>query len=216
MPLNDPVKNRRTERWLHGSLAGWGLCVLFVTCLGASDAPRHWAFQPVRRVQLQSVREKSWVRNPVDQFILALLEARGLKPAAPATKEQLIRRVTFDLIGLPPTPDEIDSFLKNNSPDAYERLIDRLLASPHYGERWARHWLDLARYAESDGFEHDALRPHSWRYRDYVVKSLNEDKPYDRFVRDQIAGDELWPGVPEALTATAFNLLGPDMVDSAD
>ena len=102
------------------------------------------------------------------------------------------------------------------SPDAYERLIDRLLASPHYGERWARHWLDLARYAESDGFEHDAARPHAWRYRDYVIQSFNADKPYDRFLREQIAGDELWPDSPEALTATAFNLLGPDMVDSAD
>jgi len=113
-------------------------------------------------------------------------------------------------------PEESDAFVNDRSPDAWEKLIDRLLATPHYGERWARHWLDLVRYGESDGFEHDALRPHSWRYRDYVIKSFNDDKPYDRFIREQIAGDELWPGEPEALTATAFNLLGPDMVDSAD
>jgi len=183
---------------------------------GATNSPPHWAFQPVTRIEPPSVRQNSWSRNPINQFILAALEANRLKPAAPATKEQLIRRVTYGLIGLPPTPEEIDAFVKDRSPDAYEKVIERLLASPHYGERWARHWLDLARYAESDGFEHDTLRPHSWRYRDYVVKSFNDDKPYDRFIREQIAGDELWPGEPDALTATAFNLHGPDMVDSAD
>ena len=183
---------------------------------GATSSPPHWAFQPVSRIETPTVRQQSRSRNPIDQFIIAALEANRLKPATPATKEQLIRRVTYGLAGLPPTPDEIDAFVKDRSSDAYEKVIERLLASPHYGERWARHWLDLARYAESDGFEHDALRPHSWRYRDYVVKSFNDDKPYDRFIREQIAGDELWPGEPDALTATAFNLLGPDMVDSAD
>jgi hypothetical protein len=124
--------------------------------------------------------------------------------------------VTFDLIGLPPTLAEVDAFESDQSPQAYERLLDRLLASPHYGERWGRHWLDLARFAESDGFEHDAVRPHSWRYRDYVIRAFNDDKPYDRFIREQLAGDELWPDDPEAITATGFNLLGPDMVDSSD
>jgi len=119
-------------------------------------------------------------------------------------------------VGLPPSVAEIDSFLQDQSPQAYERVVERLLASPHYGERWGRHWLDLARFAESDGFEHDAVRPHSWRYRDYVVKSFNEDKPYDHFIREQIAGDELFPNSPDAMIATGFNLLGPDMVDSAD
>src|SRR5205823_515167 len=153
---------------------------------------------------------------PVDQFILAKLRGKGLSLSPPASRTTLLRRVTFDLIGLPPTPEEIDSFLNNPSADAYEELVDRLLASPHYGERWGRHWLDLVRYAETDGFEHDAVRPHSWRYRDYVIGSFNEDKPYDQFIREQLAGDELWPDNPDALIATGFNLLGPDMVDSSD
>ncbi|MGH7945424.1 MAG: DUF1549 domain-containing protein [Opitutaceae bacterium] len=127
-----------------------------------------------------------------------------------------MRRVALDLVGLPPDPAEVDAFVRDTSPEAYEKLLDRLLASPHYGERWGRHWLDLARFAESDGFEHDAVRHQAWRYRDYVVGAFNADKPYDRFIREQIAGDELFPGDPDALTVTAFNLLGPDMVDSAD
>ena len=177
----------------------------------------HWAFQPIRRPTPPEIRDpRSEIRNPVDRFILAKLEAAGLSLSPPAGRNALIRRVTLDLIGLPPTPAEIDAFANDASPQAYETLIDRLLASPHYGERWARHWLDLARFAETDGFEHDAVRPNSWRYRDYVVKAFNDDKPYDRFIREQIAGDELWPGDPEALVATGFNLLGPDMVDSSD
>ncbi len=183
---------------------------------GAPEAVAHWAFQPVAPVAVPGGRPGSGSRNPIDSFIRARLEVGGLRPAAPATPEQLVRRVTLGLTGLPPTPAEIDAFVNDPSDGAYERLIDRLLASPHYGERWARHWLDLVRYAESDGFEHDALRPHSWRYRDYVIRAFNEDEPYDRFVREQIAGDELWPGEPDAIIATAFNLLGPDMVDSAD
>jgi len=183
-----------------------------------TDSQReHWAFQPVKRpVPPRLTNAQAVVRNPIDQFVLARLEAKGLSFSPPVSKAALIRRVTFDLIGLPPTPEEIDVFMNDSNPDAYERLIDRLLASPHYGERWGRHWLDLVRYAETDGFEHDAVRPHSWRYRDYVIRSFNEDKPYDRFIREQLAGDELWPQDPEALIATGFNLLGPDMVDSSD
>jgi mono/diheme cytochrome c family protein len=183
-----------------------------------SEADRnHWAFQPIWRPAPPEVRgPKPKVQNPIDAFILAKLQAAGLSLSPPASKTALIRRVTLDLIGLPPTPEEVDAFVKDTSPQAYEKLLDRLLASPHYGERWGRHWLDLARFAETDGFEHDAVRPHSWRYRDYVIKSFNDDKPYDRFIREQIAGDELWPGDAEALTATGFNLLGPDMVDSSD
>ena len=192
--------------WFAGSL-GWGF---------AADPQDHWAFQPVRRVEPPAVKKAAWVATPVDRFILAGLEANKLDPSPPASREQFIRRVTFGLIGLPPTPEEINAFVKDKSPDARANVIERLLASPQYGERWARHWLDLARYAESDGFEHDAARPHSWRYRDYVIKAFNDDKPFDRFVREQIAGDELWPESPEARIATAFHLLGPDMVDSAD
>jgi Protein of unknown function (DUF1553)/Protein of unknown function (DUF1549) len=194
------------------------ISILFAAaCVGLGDTPaRHWAFQSVRQQPVPTVQNQIWAKTPVDRFILAGLESAGLAPARSANREQLIRRVTFGLLGLPPTPEEIDAFARDRSPDAFDRLVDRLLASPRYGERWARHWLDLARYAESDGFEHDAVRSHSWRYRDYVIQSFNADKPYDRFLREQIAGDELWPDSPDALTATAFNLLGPDMVDSAD
>ncbi len=194
------------------------ISILFATtCVGLSETPaRHWAFQSVRPAAVPKVQNEIWTKTPVDRFILAGLESAGLAPPRSANREQLIRRVTFGLLGLPPTPEEMDAFARDRSPDAFDRLVDRLLASPRYGERWARHWLDLARYAESDGFEHDAVRPHSWRYRDYVIQSFNADKPYDLFLREQIAGDELWPDSPEAVTATAFNLLGPDMVDSAD
>lgn len=182
-----------------------------------SDTDRkHWAFQPVKREAPPTLTDGSWVKNPIDQFVLAELEANGIVPTPAASKEQLIRRVTFDLIGLPPTPSETDAFVNDSSPDSYRKLVDQLLASPRYGERWGRHWLDLARFAESDGFEHDTVRPNAWRYRDYVIKAFNDDKPYDRFIREQIAGDELFPGNNDALVATAFNLLGPDMVDSAD
>ncbi|HTD66031.1 MAG TPA: DUF1549 and DUF1553 domain-containing protein [Candidatus Limnocylindria bacterium] len=177
----------------------------------------HWAFQPIKRLDPPALRSpNSQTPHSIDRFILARLETNGLALSPRASKEQLIRRVAFGLIGLPPTPEEIDAFANDSSADAYEKLIDRLLASPHYGERWGRHWLDLARFAESDGFEHDAVRPHSWRYRDYVINSFNADKPYDQFIREQLAGDELFPDKPEALIATSFNLLGPDMVDSAD
>lgn len=171
----------------------------------------HWAFQPVKRPPAPK-----GAGNAIDRFVRAKLSAAGLKFSKEASKEALIRRVTFDLIGLPPTVPEIDAFLADESERAYEQVVDRLLASPHYGERWGRHWLDLVRFAESDGFEHDAVRPHAWRYRDYVVRSFNADKPYDRFVREQLAGDEIWPDEPEAIVATAFALLGPDMVDSSD
>src|SRR5205085_6279903 len=120
-------------------------------------------------------------------------------------KVALLRRVSFDLIGLPPSPEEVQAFVKDTSATAYEKVVDRLLASPRYGERWARHWLDLARYAESDGFKADDTRPNVWRYRDYVIKAFNADKPYDRFIKEQIAGDELWPNDPDALVATGFN-----------
>jgi hypothetical protein len=184
-----------------------------------SDAAKHWSFQPPSKPtppQFTEASHKSWVKNPVDAFILDRLLRAGLSPASPADRTTVIRRVTFDLTGLPPTPAEIDAFLKDESPQGYEKLIDRLLASPRYCERWARHWLDLARYADTNGFEFDEPRPDAWRYRDYVIRSFNADKPYDRFVVEQLAGDEAYPGDRDALIATGFNLLGPDMTDSAD
>src|SRR5207248_5397096 len=129
------------------------------------------------------------------------LQATRLTPAPEAGRATLIRRLTFDLAGLPPTPEAVADFLHDSAADAYERLVDQLLASPQYGERWARHWLDLVHYADSDGYRIDEYRPNAWRYRDYVIQSLNADKPYDRFVQEQLAGDELFPGDPEALIA---------------
>ncbi len=173
----------------------------------------HWSFRPLSRPRLPAVQRFDWVRNPIDRFILAKLESAGLSPLPAASRETLMRRVTLDLTGLSPTPQEVNRFLADSSPDAYERLLNRLLASPAYGEHWARHWLDLARFAETDGFEHDKLRPQAWRYRDWVIDALNADVPYDEFVRLQIAGDELRPGDRDAAVATGFNLCGPDMPD---
>ena len=163
-----------------------------------------WSFQPLRSVKPPQVNDQGWVRNDIDRFIWQKLAAEELKPSPEASRQTLIRRLSFDLTGLPPTPSEIREFVDDPSSDAYEKLVERLLASPRYGERWARRWLDLVRYADSDGYRIDDYRPHAWRYRDYVIAAFNNDKPYDQFVKEQLAGDELWPGKPEAMTATSF------------
>ena len=168
----------------------------------------HWAFQPVARPAIPPVKDAAWVANPIDSFILAKLEANGLKPNPPASKHALMRRVTYDLTGLPPSPAEVDAFVADDSPEAYGKLVDRLLASPRYGEKWARHWLDLVRFAETNSYERDGVKPSAWRYRDYVIRSLNDDKPYDRFLREQIAGDELPDRSNETITATGYYRLG--------
>jgi hypothetical protein len=168
-----------------------------------------WSLQPLQRPPIPRVLNSGWVQNPVDAFVVSRLKSSGLSPAAPADRRTLIRRLKFDLLGLPPTPSEIDAFLADRSPDAYEKLVDRFLASPHYGERWGRHWLDVVRFGESDGFEHDKLRPHAWRYRDYVIRSLNADKPYDRFVKEQLAGDAMTPRTRDGIAATGFLVAGP-------
>ena len=164
-----------------------------------------WAFQPVVKSAVPSVQNKAWVKTPVDSFVLAKLEENKLPPNPPADKLTLLRRATIDLTGLPPTQDEIQQFLADNSPNAWEKVVDRLLASKAYGERWGRHWLDVVRYADSNGFKADETRPNIWRYRDYVISAFNEDKPYDRFVKEQVAGDEIYPGDPDALIAMGFN-----------
>jgi hypothetical protein len=171
-------------------------------------ARKHWAFQPVRPVPVPAVRDAAWVRNPIDAFVLDRLEARGWKPAPPAGPRALLRRVYLDVLGLPPSPAEQDAWERDPSPDAWERVVERLLASPGYGERWGRHWLDLARYADTNGYERDADKPSVWRYRDYVIRALNADKPYDRFVLEQLAGDELPDAGAEAVIATGFCRLG--------
>ncbi|MBI4903735.1 MAG: DUF1553 domain-containing protein [Acidobacteria bacterium] len=171
---------------------------------------RWWSLQPIAAPAPPIVKNKTWVANDIDAFTLARMEAKGIKPNPRADKATLLRRVSLDLTGLPPTPDEVQSFLSDNSPQAWAKVVDRLLASPHYGERWARHWLDLARYSDSEGFKSDETRPNIWRYRDYVIRAFNEDKPYDRFIKEQIAGDELYPNDPQALIATGFNRHFPD------
>ncbi|HTF38185.1 MAG TPA: DUF1549 domain-containing protein, partial [Blastocatellia bacterium] len=155
------------------------------------EARKFWSFQPVKNPPLPEVNDKAWPRSSIDRFILAGLEGKGLKPVGNADKRTLIRRATFDLTGLPPTPEEVDAFLNDTSAKAFEKVIDRLLASPHYGERWGRHWLDVVRYADTAGCNSDFPVPAAYKYRNYVIKSFNEDKPYDRFIREQIAGDLL-------------------------
>jgi mono/diheme cytochrome c family protein len=171
-----------------------------------------WAYRPLSRPEVPAATPQSSAgSNPIDAFLAARLDALGLPPAPPADRRTLIRRATFDLIGLPPTPEEVDAFLADRDPDepAFARLIDRLLASPQYGEQWGRHWLDVTRYADSSGFANDFERGNAWRYRDYVVRSFNADTPYDRFIREQIAGDEIDPENPEALIAVGFLRMGP-------
>ena len=174
----------------------------------------HWAFETPLNPPVPSVKDDSWIRSLVDSFVFSRLENARLHPAPPASKSALLRRITFDLTGLPPTPEELQSFQDDSRPDAYVRVVDRLLASPHYGERWAQHWLDVVRYAESNGYELDAERPHAWQYRDYVIQSLNADKPYDQFLSEQLAGDLLASGLDpkqnaEFLIASGFNRCGP-------
>jgi hypothetical protein len=175
-----------------------------------------WPFCPPARPAVPEVQNKAWVRNPIDAFILHALEAKGLSPNGEAEKLVLLRRVTFDLTGLPPTPEEQAAFLADTSAEAYEKVIDRLFASPRYGERSAQHWLDVVRYAETDGFKEDAQRPNAYKYRDYVIRSLNADLPYDRFIRQQLAGDELEPDNPDAIAATGYCRLYPDEYNAAD
>lgn len=172
----------------------------------------HWSFVTRGNPQppvSDDPADRSWVANEIDAFVLARLREAGLRPAPPADRPALVRRLTFDLTGLPPSPDEVAAFVSDPSPQAYEALVERLLASPHYGERWARHWLDVVRYAETEGFEYDNYLPGAWRYRDYVIESLNADKPYHQFVREQVAGDELAPGDPTLQIAAGFYRLGP-------
>ena len=207
---------RRRLRWAVASISIAAASLALEPGGFAAEQPDHWAFVPPTRPEPPGVVDRSWPRNPIDRFILAGLEAFEVEPAPEADRPTLLRRLSYDLTGLPPTPEQIDAFLDDEAPGAYDRLVDRLLDSPHYGERMAQHWLDLARYADTDGFEFDHVRPDMWRYRDWVVNALNDDLPYDRFLALQMAGDELEPGNPEAAVATGFHRCYPDMVDMND
>ncbi len=173
------------------------------------EARNFWAFRPVVRGDVPQIKnQKSRIENPIDAFVLAKLEANGVQPAPAASKATLLRRVFYTLTGLPPSPAEVTAFVNDNSTGAYEKVVDRLLESRHYGEHWGRHWLDLVRYAESNSFERDNPKPFVWRYRDYVIRSLNTDKPYDQFIREQLAGDELDEVTPDSIIATGYYRLG--------
>ena len=171
--------------------------------------PTGWPFARPVLPPIPSVKNSAWVKTPIDAFILEKMEAKGLVPAPPAEKTTLLRRVYMDLLGVPPSLAEALRYMQDSAPDAYEKLVDRLLADPRYGERWGRHWLDLVRYADSDGTEQDRTRPRMWRYRDYVIRSLNQDKPYDQFLKEQIAGDELYPTEIDSAIATTYLRLAP-------
>lgn len=182
----------------------------------SSASAKIWSWQPVQNPAEPEVKQKQWVRTPIDAFVLARLEAQGIKPSQDTDRAAFIRRATLDELGVIPTPEEVRAFVNDRSPNAYEKLVDRLLASPHYGERQARRWLDLARYADSTGFQNDTTRPNMWRYRDYVINAFNQDKPYDRFIKEQLAGDEIAPNDQNALVATGFLIGYPDNYNSRD
>ncbi len=203
-------------RWIEMG-APWGAAA---ESGAKAQAPKYWAFVPPVASNPPPVQNSAWVKSPLDAFVLSALEKKGLRPAPPADKRTLIRRATFDVTGLPPTPEEVKAFLADSSPDAFATVIDRLLNSPHYGERWARHWLDVARYADSNGLDENLVYRNAWRYRDYVINAFNKDKPYDQFVREQLAGD-LLPASDDATrfehwTATGFLSLGAKMLAEDD
>ena len=169
---------------------------------------KHWAFEPPKQVEPPAINDDSWIQNPIDAFVLAKLQANDLTPAPAADRRTLARRAYYDLIGLPPTNEQLRSFVDDKSLNAWKNLVDTLLASPHYGERWARHWLDLVRYAETNSFERDGQKPNAWKYRDYVIRAFNDDKPYDQFLREQLAGDELDEVTHDSIIATGYYRLG--------
>lgn len=196
--------------WLCSQLM---IAVLAVTLRAHADQPsleatNFWSYRPVQVPPIPAVKRADWCRNPIDHFILARLERAGLAPAGRASRVTLLRRLHYTLTGLPPTPEEVRAFLADRSLDAYQRVVNRLLQSPHYGEQWARHWLDLVRYAETNSFERDAAKPYVWRYRDYIIRAFNEDMPYDQFIRMQLAGDELKETSPASIIATGYYRLG--------
>src|SRR5262245_61158998 len=207
---------RMSAKWIV-LLLPMGVVGLPMTWAGApgqeklADKPGDvwWSLRPLERPTLPEVRDREWPRNEIDAFVLALMQVKGLKPAPPVDRATYIRRVTFDLHGVPPTPEEIDNFVNDSSPDAYEKLIDRMLASPRYGERLARFWLDIIHYADTHGYDKDKRRLWAWLFRDWVIRAFNQDMPYRRFARYQLAGDVIFPDDPDGIIATGFIAAGP-------
>ena len=216
-PPLSPEGVRLLKRWIDEGASWSGEAVVAGAggpgeMVVTDEDRRHWSFRPLKAVEPPAVAHGEQAPTPIDRFILAALADRGIAPAPPAGPRQLVRRVSFDLIGLPPSPQDVEAFVADPSTDAYAMMVDRLLASPHYGERWGRHWLDVVRYADSDGQERDADRPTAYHYRDFVIKALNDDLPFDTTVRWQLAGDELEPDDPRAVAATGFLTAGPHTV----
>jgi hypothetical protein len=192
------------ESWISAG-ANWPTAAPATT----SQTSGWWSFRKPSRPPVPALKDP-WVRTPIDAFIAARLGEQKLKPAKEADRRTLVRRAYMDLHGLPPTAEQVEKFVANTAPDAYEKLIDELLASPRYGEKWGRHWLDLTRYGDTAGFEQDPYLLYAWRYRDYVIDSFNNDKPYDRFVKEQIGGDELYTDDPPAINITDFYTVQPN------
>ncbi len=199
---------RPSHRIIGLIVLGSGVSVAPASFAGPPEGAKHWAFAPVVRPALPDAADVLWSRNPIDRLIRAKMQAERVNPVPAADRRTLIRRLYLDLIGLPPTPGEVALFLEDRSPDAVEKVVDDLLARPQYGERWARHWLDVVRYADTNGYERDGAKPNAWRYRDYVIDALNHDKPYDQFVTQQLAGDEVEGSDAVSQIATTFLRLG--------
>jgi len=216
---NSPNLASRTNalHWLAAALlATFAFPIVARAGEDAKSKPQtHWSFLPIKSPAPPECQKTDWVRNPIDAFVMRNLQENGLDPAQPAGRLALLRRASFDLLGLPPAPGEVDAFLADDRPDAYERLIERMLASAQYGERWGRHWLDVVRHSDSGGFEADLRYSRAWQFRDYVIRSLNVDKPFDRFIQEQVAGDELWPDDPDAALGSALYCIGPVLAESA-
>lgn len=224
-PLRSPRRSSRLRSFVLGiyavlTLGGFVIPNASIAEEVSAEEPpvaaKHWAYQPIQSHPVPEVKDTAAVRTPIDAFLLRQLERQGLGFSPEATREELIRRASFDLLGLPPTPEEIAQFVNDARPDAYEQLLARLLDSPHYGERWGRIWLDAVRYSDTAGFNADPLRPLAWKYRDYVIRALNDDVPYDRFIAEQLAGDELYPAEERAWIATGFYRLMPDESNASD
>jgi hypothetical protein len=229
MPCTTPNPVRRSAFRGLGTALGVALQVAVVCTPGSvetafAESPRsfgtnaiHWAYRPLVEPTVPEGGNGTAGGHPIDRFLATRLRQEGLSPSPEADRTTLLRRVTFDLTGLPPTPADAEAFLKDTAPDAYGRLVDRLLASPRHGERWARHWLDVVHYGETHGYDKDQPRPNAWPYRDYVIRALNADKPYGRFIREQVAGDVLWPDTEDGIAATGFIAAGPwDLIGHAE
>ena len=207
-PLSDAEK-ATLRQWIADG-AAWGTARIdpFLTSTDRRAGYDWWSLQPIAQPAPPAVTQTAWPINGIDNFVLARLESAGLAPSPAADRRTLVRRVAFDLTGLPPTPEEVAAFLADDQPQAYERLVDRLLESPRYGERWGRHWLDVVRFGESQGYERNRIRDNAWRYRDWVIGAFNADLPLNEFIRRQIAGDVLYPGDADAAVATGYHVAG--------